>query len=90
MKPSLLVISTAAVISVLVLGILYASRASSQPKSIDVSIYTPIGVVQTPNGAHTIAWILDATNRRVVMCSQKMSELNTTKIDCRSGDLPGR
>ena len=41
-----------------------------------------------PNGQHTIAWVLDATNRRVVMCSQKMSELNTSKIDCRASDLP--
>ena len=88
MKLSVLVISTAALVSALVIGMLYASRASSQPKSIDVSLYTPIGVAQTPNGQHTIAWILDATNRRVVMCSQKMSELNTSKIECRAGDLP--
>jgi len=88
MKLSVLVISTAAFASALVLGSMYASRASSQPRSIDVSLYTPIGVAQTPNGQHTIAWILDATNRRVVMCSQKMNELNTSKIECRAGDLP--
>ena len=88
MKPSVLVISTAAVMSALVVAGLYATRALSQPKSIDVSLYTPIGVAQMPNGQHTIAWVLDATNRRVVMCSQKMSELNTSKIDCRASDLP--
>jgi hypothetical protein len=88
MKTSGLVIATATVTSALIGGIMYASQASSQPKSLDVSVYTPIGVVQSPGGAHTIAWLLDSTNRRVVMCSQKMSELNTSKIDCRAGDLP--
>ena len=90
MKTSALLIITAAVTSTLTLGVFYASKASSQPTSLDLSVYTPIGVVQTPNGAHTIAWLLDATNRRVVMCSQKMSELSTSKIDCRAGDLPTR
>jgi len=90
MKTSALLIITAAVTSTLTLGVFYASKASSQPASLDLSVYTPIGVVQTPNGAHTIAWLLDATNRRVVMCSQKMNELNTSKIDCRAGDLPTR
>ena len=51
-------------------------------------MYTPIGVVQTPTGTQTIAWVLDATNRRVVMCSQKLNEISTGKIECRSGDLP--
>jgi hypothetical protein len=45
-------------------------------------------VAQTPTGTHTIAWVLDATNRRVVMCSQRLNELNTAKVECRSGDLP--
>jgi len=53
-----------------------------------LAVYTPIGVVQTPTGTQTIAWVLDATNRRVVMCSQKLNEINTAKIECRSGDLP--
>ena len=90
MKTSALVIATTAVTCALAVGLLYASRAASQPSSLDLSVYTPIGVVQTPNGSHTIAWLLDATNRRVVMCAQKLSELSTSKIDCRAGDLPTR
>lgn len=90
MNTSALIIATAAVTSTLTISVLYASQAASQQTSLDLSVYSPIGVVQTPNGAHTIAWLLDATNRRVVMCSQKMSELNTSKIDCRAGDLPTR
>jgi hypothetical protein len=90
MKTLALLLATATVTSALTVGILYASQASSQPSSLDLSVYTPIGVVQTPSGAHTVAWLLDATNRRVVMCSQKMNELNTSRIDCRAGDLPNR
>lgn len=88
MKLSTPVIAAAAVATVLSVGIMYASRVSSQPKTVDVGLYTPIGVVQTPNGAHTVAWLLDTTNRRVVLCTQRLNELNTSKIDCRAGDLP--
>jgi len=79
----------ASVTSALVVGILYASEVWSQSKSIDLAVYTPIGVVQTPTGSHTIAWVLDATNRRVVMCSQKLND-SAARIECRSGDLPGQ
>ena len=89
MKTSAVVIATAAVTSALAVGILYASQASSQARSLDLSVYTPIGVAQTSNGVHTIAWLLDATNRRVVVCSQKMTE-PSSKIDCRAGDLPNQ
>jgi hypothetical protein len=88
MKTSALVVATAGVTTVAVAGILYASQVASQPRSLDLAVYTPIGVVQTPTGTQTIAWVLDATNRRVVMCSQKLNEINTAKIECRSGDLP--
>jgi hypothetical protein len=88
MKTSTLVVATAGVTTVAVVGILYASQVASQPRSLDLAVYTPIGVVQTPTGTHTVAWVLDATNRRVVMCSQKLNEINTAKIECRSGDLP--
>ena len=88
MKPSTLIAMTAAVTSAIVVGALYASQASSQPKSLDVALYTPIGVVQSPNGAHTMAWLLDTTNRRVVMCFQRLNEPGTAKIECRTGDLP--
>jgi hypothetical protein len=90
MKTSALIITTAAVASTLTAGILYTTQASSQPNSLDLSVYTPIGVAQTPVGTHTIAWLLDSTNRRVVVCSQKVSEPNTSKIDCKAGDLPNR
>lgn len=66
---------------------LYASHAWSQPRSLDLAVYTPIGVSQTSSGTHSIAWVLDATNRRVVMCSQKLND-TASKIECRSGDLP--
>jgi len=89
MKTSALVVTTAVATTAVVVGILYASQVSSQPKSLDLAVYTPIGVVQTSTGAHTIAWVLDATNRRVVMCALKLNELSTAKIECRSGDLPG-
>jgi hypothetical protein len=88
MKTPALVATTAGVTTAVVVGILYASQVSSQPKSLDLAVYTPIGVAQTPTGTHTIAWVLDATNRRVVMCSQRLNELNTAKVECRSGDLP--
>lgn len=88
MKTSALVAATAGVTTAAVVGILYASQVASQPRSLDLAVYTPIGVVQTPTGSQTIAWVLDATNRRVVMCSQKLNEINTAKIECRSGDLP--
>ena len=88
MKALTLIAATAAASTVVVAGALYTSRAFSQPKSLDVALYTPIGVVQSPNGAHTMAWLLDTTNRRVVMCSQRLNELSTSKIDCRTGDLP--
>ena len=87
MKTSALVFATAGATSVLVVGFLYASQASSQPKSLDLAVYTPIGVVQTATGTHTFAWVLDATNRRVVMCSQKLND-SAARIECRSGDLP--
>lgn len=83
-----MVISTAAVLSAALLGALYASRASSQARSLDVSVYTPIGVIQSPNGAHTIPWVLDATNRRVVMYKQELTELTASKIESRTGNLP--
>lgn len=88
MKTSALVAATAAGTTAVVVGVLYASQVASQPKSLDPAVYMPIGVVQTPAGTLTIAWVLDATNRRVVMCSQKLNEINTAKIECRSGDLP--
>jgi hypothetical protein len=80
--------ATATVATTLALAVLITSQAYSQPRSLDVALYTPIGVAQTPSGTHTVAWVLDTTNRRVVMCSQKISELTTSKIDCRAGDLP--
>jgi len=89
MKSSALVAAMACVASALVVGVLYASEVWSQPKSLDLAVYTPIGVVQTPTGSHTIAWVLDATNRRVVMCSQKLND-NAARIECRSGDLPSQ
>lgn len=88
MKHPALLAATATAASALVFAILSMSQASSQPRSLDVALYTPIGVAQTPAGSHTIAWLLDTTNRRVVMCSQKISELTTSKIECRAGDLP--
>jgi hypothetical protein len=89
MKLSTPVIAAAVVATALSVGITYASRVSSQPRTVDVALYTPIGVVQTPNGAHTVAWLLDTTNRRVVLCTQRLNELNSSKIDCRAGELPG-
>jgi hypothetical protein len=89
MKSSALAAAMACVASALVVGVLYASEVWSQPKSLDLAVYTPIGVVQTPTGSHTIAWVLDATNRRVVMCSQKLND-NAARIECRSGDLPSQ
>ena len=89
MKSSAIAAAMACVASALVVGILYASEVWSQPKSLDLAVYTPIGVVQTPTGSHTIAWVLDATNRRVVMCSQKLND-NAARIECRSGDLPSQ
>jgi len=89
MKSSALVAAMACVASALVVGVLYASEVWSQPRSLDLAVYTPIGVVQTPTGSHTIAWVLDATNRRVVMCSQKLND-NAARIECRSGDLPSQ
>ena len=89
MKSSALAAAMACVASALVVGILYASEVWSQPRSLDLAVYTPIGVVQTPTGSHTIAWVLDATNRRVVMCSQKLND-NAARIECRSGDLPSQ
>ena len=88
MKASTLIATTAAVTSALVVGALYTSQAFSQPKSLDATLYTPIGVVQSPGGTHTMAWLLDTTNRRVVMCSQRLNELTTSKIECRTGELP--
>jgi hypothetical protein len=87
MKTSALAVAMACVTSALVVGILYASKVWSQPRSLDLAVYTPIGAVQTPTGSHTIAWVLDTTNRRVVMCSQKLND-NAARIECRSGDLP--
>ena len=89
MKSSALVAAMACVASALVVGVLYVSEVWSQPRSLDLAVYTPIGVVQTPTGSHTIAWVLDATNRRVVMCSQKLND-NAARIECRSGDLPSQ
>jgi len=89
MKSSALAAAMACVASALVVGVLYASEVWSQPRSLDLAVYTPIGVVQTPTGSHTIAWVLDATNRRVVMCSQKLND-NAARIECRSGDLPSQ
>ena len=89
MKQSALAAAMACVASALVVGVLYASEVWSQPRSLDLAVYTPIGVVQTPTGSHTIAWVLDATNRRVVMCSQKLND-NAARIECRSGDLPSQ
>ena len=89
MKSTALAAAMACVASALVVGVLYASEVWSQPKSLDLAVYTPIGVVQTPTGSHTIAWVLDATNRRVVMCSQKLND-NAARIECRSGDLPSQ
>ncbi len=89
MKSTALAAAMACVTSALVVGVLYASEVWSQPKSLDLAVYTPIGVVQTPTGSHTIAWVLDATNRRVVMCSQKLND-NAARIECRSGDLPSQ
>ena len=88
MKTPAMLAATAIVATTLAIAFLLTSQASSQPRSLDVALYTPIGVAQTPNGTHTVAWVLDTTNRRVVMCSQKISELTTSKIDCRAGDLP--
>jgi len=89
MKTSALAIVMSCVASALVVGILYASEVWSQPRSLDLAVYTPIGVAQTPTGTQTIAWVLDATNRRVVMCSQKLNDA-AAKIECRSGDLPSQ
>ena len=89
MKTSALAVAMACVTSALVVGFLYATAAWSQPRSLDLAVYTPIGVVQTPTGSHTTAWVLDTTNRRVVMCSQKLND-NAAKIECRSGDLPSQ
>jgi len=89
MKTSALAVAMACVTSALVVGFLYASAVWSQPRSLDLAVYTPIGVVQTPTGSHTAAWVLDTTNRRVVMCSQKLND-NAAKIECRSGDLPSQ
>jgi hypothetical protein len=87
MKTSAFAVAMACVTSALVVGILYASQVWSQPRSLDLAVYTPIGVVQASTGSHTIAWLLDTTNRRVVMCSQKLND-SAAKIECRSGDLP--
>ena len=89
MKSSAIAAAMACVASALVVGVLYVSEVWSQPRSLDLAVYTPIGVVQTPTGSHTIAWVLDATNRRVVMCSQKLND-NAARIECRSGDLPSQ
>ena len=89
MKSTAIAAAMACVASALVVGVLYASEVWSQPRSLDLAVYTPIGVVQTPTGSHTIAWVLDATNRRVVMCSQKLND-NAARIECRSGDLPSQ
>jgi hypothetical protein len=88
MKPSTVMAATAALASGAVIGGLLVSNAASQPRSLDAAVYTPIGVVQSPNGAHTMAWLLDATNRRVVMCFQRLNEPSTARIECRTGDLP--
>ena len=90
MKPSTLMAAAAALTGAVLVGALYASNASSQPKSLDAAVYTPIGVVQSPNGAHTMAWLLDTTNRRVVMCFQRLNDPGTSKIECRTGDLPSQ
>ena len=87
MKTQVLAVAVAGVTGAVVTALLYASQASSQPKSLDLAVYTPIGVAQSPTGGHAIAWVLDATNRRVVMCSQKLND-NAARIECRSGDLP--
>lgn len=87
MKTSTWTVAIAGTAGALAIGFLYASHAISQPKSLDPAVYTPIGVAQTAAGTHTIAWVLDATNRRVVMCSQRLND-NAAKIECRSGDLP--
>jgi hypothetical protein len=89
MKTSTLAIAIACVTSALVVGFLYTSAVWSQPRSLDLAVYTPIGVVQTPSGSHTTAWVLDTTNRRVVMCSQKLND-SAARIECRSGDLPSQ
>jgi hypothetical protein len=87
MKTQALAVAVAGATGAVVAALLFASQAWSQPRSLDLAVYTPIGVVQSPTGAHSIAWVLDATNRRVVMCSQKLND-NAAKIECRSGDLP--
>ena len=87
MKTSMMAAAVAGVTSAVIAAGLYASQARSQPKSLDLAVYTPIGVVQSPTGGHSIAWVLDATNRRVVMCTQRLND-SAAKIDCRSGDLP--
>lgn len=89
MKTSALAVAMACVTGALVVGFLYASEGRSQPRSLDLAVYTPIGVVQTPTGSHAIAWLLDTTNRRVVMCSQKLND-SVARIECRSGDLPSQ
>lgn len=87
MKTQVLAVAVAGVTGAVVMALLYASQASSQPRSLDLAVYTPIGVAQSPTGTHSVAWVLDATNRRVVMCSQKLND-NAARIECRSGDLP--
>jgi len=47
MKTSALVVATAGVTTAAVVGVLYASQVASQPKSLDLAVNTPIGVVQT-------------------------------------------
>jgi hypothetical protein len=89
MKTSTLAIAIACITGALVVGFLYTSAVWSQPRSLDLAVYTPIGVVQTPSGSHTTAWVLDTTNRRVVMCSQKLND-SAARIECRSGDLPSQ
>lgn len=87
MRTTALSIAAGGVAGAVVVTTLYASHAWSQPRSLDLAVYTPIGVSQTSSGTHSIAWVLDATNRRVVMCSQKLNDI-AGKIECRSGDLP--
>jgi hypothetical protein len=87
MKRSFLAVGAAAAASTAAVGLLYASQVWSQSKGIDLAVYTPIGVAQTPAGTHSVAWVLDATNRRVVMCSQKLND-SAARIECRSGALP--
>jgi hypothetical protein len=83
----MLAVGVAGFTAAVAFGLLYASQAASQSKSIDLAVYAPIGVAQTPTGTHSVAWVLDSTNRRVVMCSQRLND-SAARIECRSGALP--